>query len=482
LDPTKQQVISKQGDKMSIKTVNPEYSARASSWTLMDDSYEGEEAIKRKGTDYLPSTSGQKEDGQGQGTSQEGEKAYAAYKMRSCYPTIFKDAVDAAVGLLHNQPPVINLPPQLEHLLDKASKSGLSLEQLLRSINARQLITGRIGVLADISGELASLALYNESSIINWSTDNETGELNLVVLDETDYEMSDDLSWEIVNKYLILFKDPESNTYVAGKFEEDHEFSKEQLEPPVYKGAVLESIPFVFINSSDICNETCQPPLSGLAHTCLSIYRGEADYRQNLFMQGQDTLVTIGEQDPDEATRTGAGAKLSLPQNGDAKYIGVNSQGLSEQRQSLENDYMKAFRQGSQLVETSNKTRESAEALKIRVAAQTTNLNQIAKAGAEGLEKVLKDIAKWYGADENAVSVTPNLDFGGDSLDGTTLVQIVQAKALGAPISDPSIHKWMREQGFTSEDYDVELELLSNEEPDIDVDDTYDNGDNDDDI
>lgn len=449
---------------MSIETRHPEYIIRSSSWSMMSDSYEGEEVIKSKGTKYLPSTSGQKEDGEGQGPSQDGQKAYDAYKMRACYPTIFKDAVDSAVGLLHNYPPVIELPQQLEHLLDKATKSGLSLEQVLRSINARQLITGRVGLMADISDELAYLSLYNETTIINWGIDPETEELDLVVLDESAYEMQDDLSWEIVNKYLVLFKDNEANEYSAVKLEKGQEFSKDQLEAPMFKGTTLDSIPFVFINSSDISAETSQPALSGLAHTCLTIYRGEADYRQNLFMQGQDTLVVVGERDPDEATRTGAGAKISLPQNGDAKYIGVNSQGLSEQRQSLENDYMKGVRQGSQLVETSNKTRESGDALKIRVAAQTTNLNQVAKAGAEGLQKILKDVAKWYGADESAVKVTPNLDFGGDSLDGTTLVQMVQAKALGAPISDASIHTWMREQGFTSEDYESELEMIANEE------------------
>ena len=91
------------------------------------------------------------------------------------------------------------------------------------------------------------------------------------------------------------------------------------------------TIPFVFINSKDLSTIPDKPPLDSLARLALAIYRAEADYRQNLFMQGQDTLVRIGstfeQDDENKAVRMGAGARLDMPVNGDAMYIGVSGKG-----------------------------------------------------------------------------------------------------------------------------------------------------------
>src|SRR6185295_12082160 len=119
--------------------------------------------------------------------------------------------------------------------------------------------------------------------------------------------------------------------------------------PPVFRGKPMEEIPFIIINSCDINSSVDYPPLIGLGRLCMAIYKMEADYRQNLFMQGQDTLITIGGIiDPEtgdanlgttqDGVRVGAGARIDLNMGGDAKYIGVQSQGLPEQRQALDAD------------------------------------------------------------------------------------------------------------------------------------------------
>jgi hypothetical protein len=206
--------------------------------------------------------------------------------------------------------------------------------------------------------------------------------------------------------------------------------------------------------------------MDGLAKLCLAIYRGEADYRQNLFMQGQDTLVRIGAQgDEDDTVRTGAGARIDVPLGGDAKYIGVSSNGLPEQRQALENDYKRAVQKSGQLLDATSRAKESGDALRIRVAAQTATLPQIAMTGAAALERVLRSLAEWYGANPDDVKVTPNLNFTEADLNGQTLVQIMQSKGLGAPISEESIHEWMQDQGFTKQTYEEEQKRLAGEEP-----------------
>lgn len=463
---------------MSAKSVHPLYSSMLDKWRLGRDSYEGEDAIKASGTIYLPATSGQIADGQGREDTL-GEKAYQAYKMRAVYPDIFKDAVEAAIGIMHREPPKIDLPAQLEDMREDCTLLGESLEMLLRKINARQLTTGRLGLLGDIRKDGDSvrpvIAIYNEMAIRNWddtSISDDDVDVRLVILDESGYEMDQSLTWTFVNKYRVLgLVGPEgtlesTGTYASTVLREDDEVMGAILNSPSLTGNTLDQIPFVFVNSKDLSPSPDVPPLHGLAKLCLAIYRGEADYRQNLFMQGQDTLVRIGAQgDEDDVVRTGAGARIDVPIGGDAKYIGVSSNGLPEQRQALENDYRRAVQKSGQLLDATSRAKESGDALRIRVAAQTATLPQIAKTGAAALERVLRALARWYGANEDDVKVTPNLNFTEADLNGQTLVQIVQSKGLGAPISEESIHEWMQDQGFTKLTYEEELKRLGEEEP-----------------
>ena len=86
------------------------------------------------------------------------------------------------------------------------------------------------------------------------------------------------------------------------------------------------------------------------------MYRQDADYKQALFLQGQDTLVVTGAAN-DGTIRIGAGAHISVPLGADAKFIGVDGSGLEEQRRSLENDYQRASGKGGQLLDTNSHER-----------------------------------------------------------------------------------------------------------------------------
>lgn len=454
---------------MSIKDPHPLYTAMLSRWTLGCDSYDGGEAIKDAGKTYLPATSGQLADGES------GADEYAAYKMRAVYPDAYKEAVEAATGVMHREPPTIVLPEALEPMRNNSTVLNESLEALLRNINVRQLTTGRVGVLGDIvAGEVTRpvIAIYNELAVINWDdtlSAKDSADLKMVVLDESGYEF-DGEQWTHVEKHRVLGltdgggEMTEAGTYGSGVISEGGDTA--QLEAPALSGKTLNEIPFAFANSKDVAPTPDIPPLDGLARLCLTIYRGEADYRQSLFAQGQDTLVLTGANiDDDERVRTGAGARLDVQTGGDAKYIGVSSLGLPEQRTALENDYARATQKSGQLLDSTGKARESGDALRIRVAAQTATLTQIAKTGAAALEKVLKSLATWYGANPDDVSVTPNLNFSEHKINGQTLVQIVQAKALGAPISDKSIHAWQQDHGLTSMTLDDELAEIEQEAP-----------------
>jgi hypothetical protein len=62
-----------------------------------------------------------------------------------------------------------------------------------------------------------------------------------------------------------------------------------------------------------------------MARLGLAIYRTEADYRQALYMQGQDTLVIWAATVSRDRQQVGAFGSIELPLGGEAKFIGAES-------------------------------------------------------------------------------------------------------------------------------------------------------------
>lgn len=463
-----------------ITSAHPEASSAKPDWTLMRDAYKGERQVKSKNTIYLPMTSSQISDGAMTSITSLGFKAYDAYKKRARFPNFTREAIQQALGMMHSQPPEIKLPKSMEKI---TSRLGEPLNVVLQKINTEQLLTGRIGLMADmptnpIPGEdLPYLATYIPERIINWD-DGRVEQiipqrLNLVIINESEYERTSDFTWEEEQKYRVLvigdvLDNEVSATYRQGVFEAE-DFNEEDLMTPTWRGRTLEKIPFVFINSCDITPDVDDPPLLDLGNMCMTIYRSDADYRQNLFMQGQDTFVTSGGGwDESDEVRVGAGSRIDLPMGGDAKYVGVTSQGLSEQRQALENLESRASSMGAQTLDSTSRERESGDSLRIRVAARTADLNTIADTGAAGLEQILKICAEWMGENPEEVSVKPNKEFGEMPLTGQSMVEIATARNLGWPISAKSMHDLSRKRRMTSRTFEEEVAEAENENEDED--------------
>ena len=457
---------------MSLNTPHPLYSEFYPDWRQLRDCYRGERTVKERGVAYLPATSGMVADGMG-GATTPGTLAYAAYRARARFPGLVRDSVETMLGVLHCKPPVIELPTALEPMLEMATLRRESLEALLRRINEEQLVTGRLGMMLDVvpgSGpRVPYISLYQAEHIVNWdegeveATKPDT--LNLVVLDESEDERQSDFTWTAKRKHRVLMlgeleENETVGVYTQGVFTDDQGFSESGMEAPSIAGATLDSIPFVFVNAKDIVPRPDDAPLLDLSNLSMSIYRGEADYRQSLFLQGQDTLVIVGGATNDQV-RVGAGAVLHVPQGGGASFEGVDSSGLSEQRQALENDYRRGEARSSGILDAVSSGAESGEALRVRVAARTSSLTQIALTGAFGLQELLRKAAAWVGANPDEVSVTPNLDFSSEVLKGQELVQLMTAKGLGAPLALQTIHETSQARGLTGLTWDEEQERMA---------------------
>lgn len=193
-------------------------------------------------------------------------------------------------------------------------------------------------------------------------------------------------------------------------------------------------------------------------------------------MQGQDTLVIKGtllntdnqsqnsnsKAAEDQGIRTGAGAVLNVGADGDAKFIGVSGDGIPEMRTALENMLTRCEVKSGNLL-TNGSTFESGESLKTRLTAQTATLNQIALTGAFALQRILRIIAKWIGANEKEVVVQPNLEFSDFRSTGDDLVKVTTAIQLGFPMSLQSAYEYAQSKGYTKNPFTAEVEIIKKE-------------------
>lgn len=462
----------------AINSPHPLWSAYHRSWLQCRDTVRGQEAVKARdgGYCYLPPTQSMWIDGGAnfQGRLQHGSKgwrAYESYKMRALFIPFVKDAVDMIQGMIWNKPASVSVPTGMEYIIKRATPDGASLAQLMRDITYEQVVTGRLGLYADLAGNPSInatpqpyICMYGAESIVNWDTGypQQLAEaaLNLLVLDECAPRRITMFSWQEAAQYRVLtlgdpLIDEPVGTYKVAAYSEPGggipSFDKSALKAPSIRGKTLNFLPFSFIGACGNYAEPDVPPLLGLSDISLSVYRLEADYLQGLYMTTQDTLFSKGfTRDSDSPIRVGAGAHVhsDMPE-ADLKYVGVSSNGLPELRLALENMIKMAASRAGELMDASSRARESGSALEMRIGTKTATLNSIALAMGEGVERILKMIARWMGLNEDEVKVIPNLEFASKDFASMDLLTIVQAKLLGGPLSYQSIHTWAVERGYT---------------------------------
>jgi hypothetical protein len=485
---------------MALSSKHPTFDTRFPDWVLMRDSFLGERQIKHKGLAYLPATNLMET--RGMSVGRPGLKMYEAYKLRAVYHEIVKPALEAMIGTMHRKPAEIELPSSMEDMRDSATFQGENLQTLLQRINEQQALMGRIGLMADVAtgatvDKQPYIVTYSAESMFNWDTtrvsdDKGARALQFVILNESGFERTQGLTWNQVVKYRVLAMADQCEDifpgiaalgpkYVAGHVKSEESIPTGNFQVVQMGSNELSSIPFVFVGPRDLAPEPDAPTLLSLARLALAIYRGEADYRQALFMQGQQTLVIKGATTAPSGSElntntpqtskveVGANATIDLPIGGDAKYIGASADGLQALANGIDADKRQADRLGANLLDQKGNAAESGDALQIRSSARSASLTTMAKAAAEGLQKVLRACAELKGADPSKVTVQPNLDFADVDVQALDLVNIMTAKSLGAPISKKTVHWWMTQHEFTNATFEDEMSEIDAEPPDIAV-------------
>lgn len=418
-------------------------------WQLMADAIRGDGAVKAQGETYLPKPSGFKSQ------PDNGRDAYATYRMRAQLPEIVAPTIGGMVGVVHGQEITVEIPAALEYLQENATGGarGLPLEQFHKRITRGLLGPGRVGVLAEApeGGGEPYLAIYSGAAIINWDED-------FYVLDESLWRR-DGFVWKWVPRWRVL--DLDGGTYRQRVYEGDDPQLVEEVQPNRRGGGLLDFVPFTVSSALDVEAEVRTPPLIGVAQAARAIYQLSADYRWQLYMSGQETLVAINGAAPQYV---GAGAVHSMFGSGEAastpdlKYVSPSCSGIEAHKAAMDHHREQAIMAGARMFQDSDRPQESGEARRLRFAAETANLMSVALASCAVLERSLRHAAQMVGASESEVVITPPADLMDRTMepaDAEALVRVWQAGAIGYE----TLYENLQRGGIASPERTAEEEL-----------------------
>lgn len=440
----------------AVDTKHPAYVERSEEWSIMRDTAGGEKQVKAASTAYLPQPSGFKAQADG------GRALYEAYQKRAQFPEIVLPTIHGMVGVIHRTEAQIQMPDALQPLWEKATRDGLPLEALHRRITAELLTTGRYALLADAATEgsdLPWIAGYTAEALINWADDR-----SLFVLDESGLKR-EGFRWEPEQRFRVL--EMKDGRYTVQTYFGTERTPGGEVMPAGSGNAKLAEIPFVVIGARDLSLAPELPPLLGVGRSAVALYQLSADYRWQLFMTGQETLVVINGDAP---SAVGAGAVIAIKQGDnagtpDVKYVGPAGTGIAAHRVAIQDERQNAAQSGARLFNSAeSKTAESGDALRIRFAAETATLTSIALASAQGLEKALRHIAVMIGQSADAVTVKPNLSFVDATLTPEQAASLVALWQNGA-IAYETLYENLQRGEITSPErtFDEELKLIDEE-------------------
>lgn len=463
-----------------------DYQKSRERWDLIKDCLEGDLAIKKAGVKYLPQPNAED-------TSKENAARYKAYVDRAVFYNVARRTLEGLVGQVFSTDPVVDIPDEMNPILDNASGSGISAQQTGKKLLRHALSYGRGGLYLDFprnEGVISradllngkqhpTLIAYDAMSIINWRTKSIDGQqvLSLVVLRET-YDTEDEFEVK-TSKQLRVLRLTEENVYqielwksVGNGDAEDYKLASEDvIIPRDSAGQPLKRIPFWFVGSVDNDPSVDESPLYDLCALNIAHYRNSADYEDSCWLVGQPTPWVSGltqawvDKNMNGLLQLGSRGVIPLPQGGAAGLLQATANTMPKEAMEHKERQMVAL--GAKLVENKQVQRTLGEA-KMESATETSVLSSCAQNTSAALTNALRVAATvFYGiADAANLWYTLSTDFAISKMDPTERAQLVKEWQSGA-ISFTEMREQLRQSGVATLDDEAAKEEIESEGPSV---------------
>jgi hypothetical protein len=497
---------------MKVATLHPQYSAMVYIWRHVRDFIGGSSSVKRQNTLYLPIPSAMTAvkapsdasteqmgrsprdiGGFSPSTARDGEsrlsenvpwyyptnKAYESYLRRARVPDMTSFALRGLLGIATRKAPEIELPVELEYLVEHATNNGFSLTEMFSFMVSQIVQFGRVGLLLDVKDNNQFVfKLYSSEACINWGESIVNGDkgLSFVVLQEDmKADLDDPFSHEVKAKYLVMTTDENSN-YKVDCYEADKgeaPLPEKMREPSVY-GKRVKKIPFIFAGSIDNTPDVDESPLQGVADIAQHIYMKEADLANAEFMTCNPTLILSGVEDSEGAIATGSNViiKLSDPQ-ARGGYTETDTGGLGHVLKHIESLTAESAAFGASLLGARKSSAESAETVRLQQSVGGATLQSAVVNAGSAIETLLEFALEWSGK-TGEVTFTPSTEFSSVSLGAQDITALMTAYMQGGISIEVLVENWRRAgillDGDTIEDEISRLSLTlagSSEDDDL---------------
>ena len=442
---------------------NEDYDNMLKEWQQLEDCYN--ENIKNRTTEYLPKTSGMVKD------TENGQKRYEAYLKRANYYNHIKQTVINSKNAIARKPAIINdIPESLEYLLDNFNSDNESIFSVLDDIYQEQMKLGRVGYLVDLISENGKFEAvrYKAQSILDWDFKRVEGikTLSYVLLNEDIKEVNAIGVSETVTKQRVLGLDS-LNNYFTVLLEENEDVLLGQLKAnldnmidflgdrviyPVYMGKMLNHIPFKVANTDNLKMDFQQAPLVNQSNLSIGVYNADANHQALVYLQTANMLFFKGVSKTD-FNKNFLGVDSIFQTEGteaDAKYIGVDGEGLLESRENLKELKIETGSFGVTVMEKT--TQESEKSLQSRIELQTDKLRDVAVTGASLVQWLLTTIIEWTGQ-ISEVTVIGNTDFRTEQETAKEFKEISEIWQSGR-MTNTDYHNWQKRNSYTSLEFD----------------------------
>ena len=414
---------------MPVDSKAPEYDALVGTWQKCRDAFAGQDAVQKRGSDYVPALDSQS------------PTQYINYLSRGLYFNATARTVSGLTGACFRRDPQIEAAAAEPYLSD-ITLTDLPFEQLAKTAMAEVLVVGRFGILCDYSTEEARpyLSPYTAENIINWRVERIGGRsvLTQVVLAETGHVADVAAPFKLDSQDRLRVLSLENGRYFVRLYvavktptgRKDRYVLVDEIVPTI-QGAALDYIPMVIINSNSVGPATERPPLLDVVDANLHHWRLSCDYAHGLHYTGLPTAIAAGFPKSNEGYTIGPGtAWWSEAADAKAYYLEFTGQGLGEMREAMSETEAKMAALGGRLLEKPKHAAEAAAAIRLRTAGDQATLAGIVETLDRGLTQAVALLNQWIGANADGVDVLLNKDFFGEPMtadEAVKLMQIVQA-------------------------------------------------------
>lgn len=416
---------------MPIDSKHPDYLSNHPKWIRCRDAFDGSDAVKSKGTDYLPRLLKQR------------PKEYDAYKRRALFYAITSKTVGALVGMATLRLPVVKFPDSMNRYYtdDKGVKFMEHLSKSMEEI----LLMGRVGGFVDlpqVEGGMPKLFLYTAESIINWATDDDDV-LQMVILEEW-YDAPGKDEYEKVRdvRYRKLWMN--GDVYMGQTFSKKGEPLEAAVIPQV-RGKPMDHIPFWVANPIGLGYDCAKSPMIDIVDINLSHYVSSADLEHGRHFTALPTPYVTGVSSGGTELAIGSTTAWVLPDaSSKVGFLEFTGQGLQSLEKALQEKQSQLASLSARIMDNSKRGSESSDVVRLRYTSETASLATVVRSSEALLTTAYREIAVMTDSDPNEVAITLNKEFLDPKMKPSEIVDMIDSYLKGGISVDTLIFNLRR--------------------------------------